>query len=399
MSSKDLITLVVGVLAPSLFFSWTTCFLVRLIAERWGLVDRPTAPHKRHGRPTPLGGGLAIWFAVVLFFALGQCALWLIPDSTQTESRVLGFALPQLFTTHLDGLRARSCDVWAILGAGSVIMVLGLYDDRFRLSWQVRLVVQFTVAILGVVIFQNWRLTAFLDYPWVTGLLSVVWIVGLVNSFNMLDNMDGLSAGVAGIAATMLAITLILVPEPGSDSPQLFVVGFLLVLIGSLIGFLWHNRPPARLFMGDAGSYFVGFCIAMATSLATFADYRGQSSHVILAPLCVMAVPLYDITTVISIRLWEGRSPFVADHSHFSHRLVELGFSRGWAVLAIYLMTGICGLAALLLHQVNFLGAFLVILLVACVLALIGVLETVARRKVLSSGHAATKTRQNDSCK
>ena len=197
----------------------------------------------------------------------------------------------------------------------------------------------------------------------------------------------------------MLAITLILVPEPGSDSPQLFVVGFLLVLIGSLIGFLWHNRPPARLFMGDAGSYFVGFCIAIATILATFADYRGQSSHVILAPLCVMAVPLYDITTVISIRLWEGRSPFVADHSHFSHRLVELGFSRGWAVLAIYLMTGICGLAALLLHQVNFLGAFLVILLVACVLALIGVLETVARRKVLSSGHAATKTRQNDSCK
>ncbi len=98
-----------------------------------------------------------------------------------------------------------------------------------------------------------------------------MWIVGLVNSFNMLDNMDGLSGGVAAIAAAMLAAVLLIAPDPETHGPQLFVAGFLLVLVGSLLGFLWHNRPPARLFMGDAGSYFIGFCLAVATIAATFA--------------------------------------------------------------------------------------------------------------------------------
>ena len=149
----------------------------------------------------------------------------------------------------------------------------------------------------AVVFGRGWKLTLFVDWPLATDLVSVLWIVGLVNSFNMLDNMDGLSAGVAAIAATILATVMLLTPEAGSNQPQLFVAGFLFVLVGSLVGFLFHNRPPARIIMGDAGSYFVGFSLAVMTILATFSG-GGVPRHAILAPLCVLAVPIYDTVSV-----------------------------------------------------------------------------------------------------
>ena len=134
--------------------------------------------------------------------------------------------------------------------------------------------------------------------------------------------------------------------------------------------------------MGDAGSYFVGFCLAIATLLATYAGYQSEAPHAILAPLCVMAVPLYDMTSVIWIRLRAGKSPFAADRNHFSHRLVDLGLTKGQAVLTIYLTTATCGLGALLLHQINLFGAVVVVSLVICVLLLLAILETTARRKL-----------------
>jgi UDP-GlcNAc:undecaprenyl-phosphate GlcNAc-1-phosphate transferase len=134
--------------------------------------------------------------------------------------------------------------------------------------------------------------------------------------------------------------------------------------------------------MGDAGSYFVGFIIAVATLLATYTGYRSTTRHAILAPLFVMAVPLYDMVTVLWIRVRSGRSPFAADRNHFSHRLVELGLTKGQAVLTIYLLTATCGVGALLLHRVDAVGAGLITLLIACVLSLIAILETTARRKL-----------------
>ena len=158
------------------------------------------------------------------------------------------------------------------------------------------------------------------------------------------------------------------------------MAGLLLVLVGSLAGFLWHNRPPAKLFMGDAGSYLIGYMLAMTTLTATFAG-EDLPRHAILAPLCVLAVPLYDTASVVWIRLRSGRSPFAGDTSHFSHRLVELGMSPVQAVLTIYLATATCGLGALLLYQVNTAGACVILLLVGCVLLLVAILETAAHRK------------------
>jgi UDP-GlcNAc:undecaprenyl-phosphate GlcNAc-1-phosphate transferase len=337
------------------------------------LVDRP-GHRKIHSTPMPTSGGLAIWLGIVLPLALGQVAIWGLSQFAANH-------LPESVAVHLPGLLHQSGKLWELLAGGTVLMLLGLADDRRGLDWRLRLGVQTAVAI--VLVLLGWRMSLFLDWlnmPWIAGALSVVWIVGLVNSFNMLDNMDALSAGVAAIAAAMLAAMTLLTPRPDNNQPQLFVAGFLLVIFGSLVGFLWHNRPPARLFMGDAGSYLIGYLLAMATLTATFAGGK-LPKHAILGPLCVLAVPLYDTATVVLIRLRSGRSPFVGDKSHFSHRLVELGLSKPRAVLTIYLATATCGLGALLLRQVDQFGAAVVLLMVACTLTLVAILETVGRHK------------------
>ncbi len=367
-----MIWLIAGAIVPSMLVAWLAMHVLRRLAEPLGLVDRP-AGHKSHKLPTPAGGGIGIWLAVVAPLALGQIVLFW---ATTSSSPV---ALPEIAVAHLDGLRQQSAKLWLLIGASTVLMILGLTDDRRGLDWRLRLGVQTIVA--GVVVSAGWRLSLFVDLPWLTSVVSVVWIVTLVNAFNMLDNMDGLSGGVAAIAAAMLAAVMLLAPDPATQQPQLFVAGFLLVLVGALIGFLLHNRPPAKIFMGDAGSYFIGFWIATGTLMATFAG-EGLPRHAILAPLCVLAVPLYDTTSVVLIRLRRGKSPFVGDNNHFSHRLVELGLSRTQAVLTIYLTTATTALGALLLYQVDGTGAVVIALMVFCVLLLIAILETTARRKM-----------------
>lgn len=374
--------LLVGSLLPSLA---TSCLLAAWIRRRalgWGLLDQPGA-RKVHVTPTPLGGGLAIWAGVVLPLAVGQALLAILHAARSGHAAfqwAAQFPLPEIVERHLPGLWQESIHLWALLAAGTVLMVLGLIDDVRGVDWRVRIGVQTLVA--AAMVWGGWKLTLFLDVPLLTDGLSVLWIVGLVNSFNMLDNMDGLSGGVAAIAATILAAVMLTAPFPAAGEPQLFIGGLLLVLVGSLLGFLWHNRPPARIFMGDAGAYFIGFLLAICTIMATFAG-DATPRHALLVPICVLAIPLYDMVSVIFIRLVQRRSLFTGDKSHFSHRLVDLGLSKPKAVGTIYLATATTGLGALLLYQVDALGAAIVVAMVACVLMLIAVLEI--------AGHSANR--------
>lgn len=381
--------LVAAAVVPSLVVSALVAFAVRRLAPRWGLVDQP-GNRKVHAVPVPSGGGLAIWAGVVVPLLIGQIALsvWDRSYYDRDVSAAVDTGGPQDWAAevaayvqpHLPGLVETSRSLWFFLAAATLLMLLGLVDDIRRLDWRLRLGVQFVVGA-AIVFGRGWSLTLFVDAPLLTGVLSVLWIVGLVNSFNMLDNMDGLAGGVAAIAASLLAVFLLLVPEGGSGQPQLFVGGFLFLLAGALIGFLFHNAPPARLFMGDAGAYFIGACLGVTTILATFSG-SGLPRHSILAPLCVLAVPLYDTISVICIRLATGKSVFEGDTNHFSHRLVALGLTKTQAVLTIYLTTAACGLGALVLPQVNLLGAIIVVLVIACLLSVIAILETTARRKM-----------------
>ncbi|TWT74777.1 MraY family glycosyltransferase [Allorhodopirellula solitaria] len=386
---SDTVVLVLAVAGVAGIISGLALFPVRRFAEELGLLDRPGG-HSSHTVPTPLGGGIGIYCGVAGTVGLAILAAWWLQDPSHVAGGVPGETdslLARLWSaadTHASGVWSRAADVIWLLVGGTILLLLGLWDDRHGLSVVVRLGVQFGIAA-AVVFGLGIELTAFFQPGWMTKLLSVLWIVAVINSFNMLDNMDALSGGIAAIIAGAMAVVMLTTPDPDTDHPQLLVAALLAVVAGSLVGFLFHNRPPAKIFMGDGGSYFVGFLIAVSMLMATFVG--GQSAdgtlrpHAVLAPLCAMAVPLYDMTTVLWIRIREGRSPFQGDHSHLSHRLVELGLSRTAAVATIHLITATCGLSAVLMTHVDTLQAIMVLGIVCCMLTLLAILESTRSRR------------------
>lgn len=360
-----------GLLAVAFALSAALCALIRRGAERFGFLDRPGG-HKGHKAPVPLGGGVAIWLTTVSIPLLGAIAA------------VAGRPwMPAGLVAYADGVRQQSGELLVILGLATLIMAVGLYDDRKALGWRLRLGVQ--VGLATLLAWSGVRVTLFgpLANPLIGGLVTVLWVVGLTNAFNFLDNMDGLAAGVGLIAAVLFAGAQV---EAGS----LFVPGVLLGLVGALGGFLVHNRYPARLYMGDAGSNFLGFMLGSLTVAGTYYRYEsGGSKWGVLSPLLVMAVPLYDSTSVILIRLREGRSPFVGDRRHFSHRLVERGLTPPQAVRTIDLVTLAGGLGALLLHRLDAAGAVVVVAQTVCLLGVVAILEVSASRP--ERGHVEAK--------
>ncbi len=338
--------------------------LARVVAPRFGLVDKPGG-RKAHRAPTPLGGGVAIWLTVVLMVGLGSLAIG--PGRS---------FLPPEVAVHVGGAWQRAGQLALILGLGSIVMAMGLADDRFGLGWKLRLGVQ--VGLAAIVVASGVRLTLFWPFDSVvlSGAITILWIVGLTNSFNFLDNMDGLAAGVGLIAASLFVAAQV-------EVEGRFVPAVLLVLVGALGGFLVYNRHPARLFMGDAGSNFLGFLLGTLTVIGTFTrPTLGYSPYGVLTPLLVMAVPLYDTTSVILIRLREGRSPFEADRRHFSHRLVDRGLTPPLAVRTIYLVTLAGGLGALLLPRpwMDGAGACVVVAQTVCLLGVVALLEVTSNR-------------------
>jgi UDP-GlcNAc:undecaprenyl-phosphate GlcNAc-1-phosphate transferase len=360
----EVVGFVLGCLLPAALLGWLAVGVVRRWAEPLGLMDKP-GYRKVHTTPIPLGGGVGIWFSVATTL-LAATLLAGLPLASQW--------LPASLAQHLPGVVESRWKLWGILAGGTVLMLLGLEDDRRGLKWQWRLAIE--VAVATVVVFsQQMQLSLFIDNGWVTGLLSVLWIVGLINAFNMIDNMDGLSGGVAAIGSAMLAGMLLMPHASGESQPQWFVAAMLLVLVGALLGFLVHNRAPAKIFMGDAGAYFVGYWVAMGSLAATYTGYQSATPHAVLAPLCVLAIPLYDMLSVIWIRISEGRSPFEGDKRHFSHRLVEQGWSKTQAVWIIYLATFCCGINAWILPRTDWVGSLWVLANLLGILGLLALLD------------------------
>lgn len=355
---------------PAFVIATVVTYVMRRVAPRIGLVDQPAA-RKVHVTPTPLGGGIGLVAGVVLPCVAAQVVA--------LNPAMFASLIPDAFADLVGGIGLRSGMLWNLLGAGVVLSAVGLADDRYALPWPPRLLVQFGVAIF--LVWSGFQATVFVKAPFVGQIVSVFWIVGLINSLNFLDNMDGLSGGIGLIASVLFAFVMLTAPEP-----RWLVGGMLLALAGSCTGFLMHNRPPAKIFMGDCGSTFLGMMLASLTLAGTFYAGSGTGRHVLLAPLCVLAVPLYDTITVTAIRLSQGRSPFQPDKSHFSHRLVELGLSRPKAVLTVHLATLTTGLGALLLFRVeSWLGAGIILAMVVCLLAIITVLESAGRRSIAAT--------------
>ncbi|HVE38910.1 MAG TPA: MraY family glycosyltransferase [Planctomycetota bacterium] len=340
-----------GFFTPFFFASFSltivlTPLIIRL-ARRVNFLDQP-GPRKIHTTPMPYGGGIAVAVTVLLG------TLW--------ASRFSPLAAASVGTKTFN---------WPVYAAGSlVILVLGLVDDRRRLSARTKLLVQTLVAI-GVAIAGE-RLRLF-DVPAPLSIaVTVLWILAVTNAFNLLDHMDGLSSGVALLAgASFLVVAL--------QTGQGFIAAMIIPLLGACAGFLLFNFPPAKIFLGDAGSLFIGFWMACLTISFTFYDahYRLYTYFV---PLAVLAVPLFDTSSVLVIRLLRRKPLFEGDTNHLAHRLTALGLSRRGAVLTVYALTLATGISAVLLYFVTERGALLILVQVLLTFGIITLLEAAGRR-------------------
>ncbi len=342
--------------------SYPLTWWCRRVAVRWGQVDRPDSGRKKHAHPIPVTGGIAIFATLFSLIVIGTACVHLLGDEQWTK-------LLPAFVEHLSGARGRLGMTAALLGCLAALHAIGLVDDRLTLGPGVKLLVQCVAAGVMVIGFDT-RLMEWAGYgPSIV--LSLLWFIVVTNAFNFLDNMDGLSAGVAILCAALLLATALL-------SGQWFIAAILAVLIGAAGGFLRFNFAPASIFMGDGGSLVLGFTLAFAAVRVTYFDPTVPGAHwwAVATPLIVLAIPLYDFASVTLIRLSQGRSPFVGDTQHFSHRLVRKGLSKPAAVLIIYACTLATGLGGVMMGR---LAGWQAGLAVAQTLVVLGVLALLER--------------------
>lgn len=362
---------VLGLVLVGLLIGSAMCAAVLHVSHGRGWIDAIGAEtHKQHDVVVPNTGGVAIFWAVILPMIGIMLAAWAVPPE----------AWPAELAQHIPGLRSETLAVALLLGSVVIMHVLGLIDDRRRLGPGFKMGVMLATATL-LAIAADMRVLSFLDnrYGWLGYLVSVVvsvlWIVTIVNAFNFLDNMDGLSAGVAMILAGLYLIVTL-------AGGQWFVSGMCALLSGSLLAFLCFNLPPARLFMGDGGSLVVGLLMAVISIRTTYYNpiALDHHRHGVIMPLIMMAVPLYDFVSVTVVRLRRGSSPFRGDQNHFSHRLVRLGLSKQRAVGLIWLCTLATGMSGLVIGWLAQDIALIVGIQALVILAALALLESGVKR-------------------
>lgn len=291
--------------------------VVRRVAWRYGFVDQPSF-RKVHAAPMPRLGGVAIY---------------------------LGFIVALL----LLGTRFRINELVGIMLGATLVSVIGGIDDRHPVNPLPKLVVQTLAA--GILIFSGVQIQM-LPYPWMNLFATVIWVVGITNALNFLDNMDGLSAGVAAVASAFFLLLAAL-------SGQYLVGALAAALLGACIGFLYYNFNPASIFMGDSGSLFIGFVLAAIGIKLRFPDNVNIVTWMI--PALVLGLPILDTTLVVISRLRRGKNPLTTPgKDHVSHRLARVTGSRREAVLMCYLIGGAFGMVAIFITTATVLEGYLV---------------------------------------
>jgi UDP-GlcNAc:undecaprenyl-phosphate/decaprenyl-phosphate GlcNAc-1-phosphate transferase len=282
---------------------------VRLLAQRRGLVARPKID-RWHKNATATIGGVAIWLTVVCVY------LTLIPHTSYG---------------------------WVVIGASTFLFFVGLIDDLIHIKPYQKLIGQVMGAAL--VIYYG------LALPWTRSLpinmvITIFWLIGITNATNLLDNMDGLAAGIAAIASVFLTVSFI----AGGQPTEAFLSS---VLAAALLGFLVYNANPATIFMGDCGSMFIGFLLASA-ALVNVSGGRSRTFVPVLAvPILVLFIPIFDTTFVTILRKLSGRAASQGGRDHTSHRLVALGMSERRAVWLLYGLAGLSGLLAITVRSMK----------------------------------------------
>jgi UDP-GlcNAc:undecaprenyl-phosphate/decaprenyl-phosphate GlcNAc-1-phosphate transferase len=305
------------ILLSALLLAMGATPVARMTARRIGFVDHPNA-RKQHVKPTPMLGGVAIYLACIL-------TLVLLGDHFYVN-QVAGIAL-----------------------GATLVSFMGLWDDRWGLSPWVKLGGQFLAA--GILIATDVRISM------LPGMLlnigaTLFWVVGITNAMNLLDNMDGLSSGIAAIAAVFFLLF-------AAMSKQYLVGALAAALVGGCLGFLLYNFNPASIFMGDTGSLFLGFTLA---AVGIKLRFPANSAFVTwMVPVIVLALPIFDTTLVVISRLRRGVNPLTTPgKDHLSHRLARLTGSPREAVLICYLLAGIAGIIATFVTQASIVEGYVV---------------------------------------
>lgn len=378
-----------------------TAILIRL-GSRLKTFDSPgvTGQVKAAPRRVPNTGGIAIVAGIAgpMLVALAVVAtLWpatpgqpLPPGSAAAwiAERFPGLAV------HAPGISEKIPDAMALIMAMLVIHTMGLFDDRRPMKAIPKLAVMVGVAASLSAITGSRLLTALDDPaggPWLSYVLTVAWMIVVMNAMNFLDNMDGLSGGVCVIAGCFFLASSLVGPEP-----QWFVAACLSLLIGAVGGFLAFNAPlpwserGARIFMGDGGSLSVGLLLGFLTVRTTYADLpthhaadQGTASwFAVFMPILVLAIPLYDFSTVVALRLRQGKSPLVGDLQHVSHRLARRGLSRRGAVYVLWALTAATSCGAVALRSLDDWRAALVVAQTLMILGVLFAFEHASRHAV-----------------
>lgn len=302
------------------------------VAVKAGAMDAPDA-RKVHTKPIPRMGGLAIY---------------------------AGFVLAVLASMHV------SREIFGLLMGGTVILIVGMIDDLRQLSAKTKLLGQ--IAAASVLIFFDiridWITNPFGEMVYVDFLsvpLTILWVVGLTNTVNLIDGLDGLAAGVSTIAS----VTILLV----ALQQDFWIVAILTAaLAGSALGFLQYNFNPAKIFMGDTGSMFLGYMLA---AISVIGAVKSAATIALIVPIVALGLPIMDTAFAIIRRYMSGRPIFKPDRGHLHHRLLEMGFSQKQAVLLMYVISGCLGLSAIALTEVNK-GLGVLIILAIVVIAFFG---------------------------
>lgn len=287
---------------------------VKELAIKVGAMDAPDA-RKVHKVPIPRMGGLAIY---------------------------AGFMVAVLASVHLNR------ELFGLLLGGTVILIIGIIDDLIQLSAKVKLLGQIMAAIV-LVLFDiriEWLTNPFGDMIYVEYLsvpLTILWVVGLTNTVNLIDGLDGLAAGVSTIAS----ITIMMV----ALQQNFWIVAVLMAaLAGSALGFLQHNFNPAEIFMGDTGSMFLGYMLAAVSVLGMV---KSAATIALVVPIVALGLPIMDTAFAIIRRYTSGRPIFKPDKGHLHHRLLAMGLTQKQAVLLMYVISGCLGLSAIAVTEVN----------------------------------------------
>ena len=355
------------------FFAFAQAFLISAVsmpllirlAKHLRVIDRP-GHRKVHETSKPLLGGVGIFLGFFATIVIDLVLFWLLQHESWVRTHL------QAVVRIAPALQAALGKLVIVLSGALLMHLVGLVDDIFkeRVSYKPKFIAQFLIALL--VVLGGVR-TQFMPGQVLDIIVSTIWIVGVTNGFNLLDNLDGLSSGIAIISGLLLFTIAIL-------QGQVFFAFLLAALIGACLGFLLFNFHPSKLFMGDSGSLFLGYIFAAVTVTGSYVMQNSASLIPVLTPFLILSIPLYDTFSVMYIRWREGRPLFLGDKRHFSHRLLELGMSHRGVVIFIYLVCFCVGSAALLLPYLSVAASLLIVVQVIAMYGLLTILISYGRK-------------------